>query len=122
MTRCVYETGARCGEAFALRSVDIDFQNSCININTPEKGSRARRLKVSSQLIGLISSLQRRCEYVFRSSANAKIESIEAYLMRERKNIANALCNPSVGLIIGNLYDIIKQQWNIAKPKISYTL
>jgi integrase len=97
MTRCIYETGARCGEVFALKWKDIDFQNCSININAPEKGSKARRLKVSAQLIGLISSLQRRCEYIFRISPVARIESIETYFLRERKKIANNLCNPSIG-------------------------
>jgi hypothetical protein len=47
----------------------------------------------------LISSLQRRCEYVFRANPTARIESTEAYFLRERKKIANALCNPAIGFI-----------------------
>ncbi len=95
-TRAVYETGARAGEVWALKWVDVDFQNQALTINKPEKGSRARRLKVSSQMIGLISTLKRTCEYVFRKHPKARLDSLEAYYIREKKKICNALCNPAI--------------------------
>jgi integrase len=65
LTRTIFEAGARCGEVWALKWVDVDFQNSALLINKPEKNSRARRLKVSAQLIGLLSTLPRRCDLCF---------------------------------------------------------
>jgi integrase len=56
-TRAVYETGARAEAVWNLKWIDVDFQNQMVNINKPENGSRARRLKISSQIVGLISSL-----------------------------------------------------------------
>ena len=41
-TRTLKETGARPGEAWRVKWIDIDFGNSCLTINNPEKGSRAR--------------------------------------------------------------------------------
>jgi integrase len=95
-TRAIYETGARAGEVWNLKWIDIDFQSQMFNINKPEKGSRARRLKVSSQLLGLISSLTRNCEYVFKKHPKARLDSIEAYYIHEKKKISNRLCNPAI--------------------------
>ena len=43
-TRTLKETGARPGEVWRVKWIDVDFSNSTISINNPEKGSRARRL------------------------------------------------------------------------------
>jgi integrase len=95
-TRTIYETGARCGEIWALKWVDVDFQNTALMINKPEKNSRARRIKVSAQLIGLLSTLPRNCEYVFRKYPQAKSVTMQSYFIREKKKISNALCNPKI--------------------------
>ena len=95
-TRTLKETGARPGELWRIKWLDVDFQSSTITINNPEKGSRARRLKVSSQLIGLLSTLARSSEYVFRRSKEARLESLANYFMRERKKISKALNNPKL--------------------------
>jgi integrase len=95
-TRSIYETGGRCGEMWALKWVDVDFQNSTLLINKPEKNSRARQLKVSTQLIGLLSTLPRTCEFVFRKHPTAKSASMQSYYIREKKKISNALCNPKL--------------------------
>ena len=96
LTRTIFETGARCGEVWGLKWIDIDFQNTALLINKPEKNSRARRLKVSSQLIGLLSTLPRKCEFVFRKYPKARLDTFEAYFIREKKKISNQLCNPKI--------------------------
>jgi len=96
LTRTIKETGARPGEVWRVKWVDIDFQNNTITINNPEKGSRARRLKVSSQLVGLLSTLSRNCEFVFRRNKEARLDSLSCYFMRERKKISKALNNPKI--------------------------
>jgi len=96
LTRTIYETGARCGEVWGLKWIDIDFQNTALTINKPEKNSRARRLKVSAQLIGLLSTLPRNCEFVFRKYPKARLDTFEAYFIREKKEISNQLCNPKI--------------------------
>jgi integrase len=95
-TRTLKETGARPGEAWRLKWIDIDFGNSTVTINNPEKGSRARRLKVSSQLVGLLSTLKRSCDYAFRREAKAKLDTMSTYFMRERKKISRTLNNPKI--------------------------
>jgi integrase len=98
-TRTLKETGARPGELWRVKWIDLDFQSSAITINNPEKGSRARRLKVSSQLLGLLSTLPRNCDYVFRRTREARLDSLATYFMRKRKKIAEALNNPKIGSI-----------------------
>jgi integrase len=95
-TRTLKETGARPGELWRVKWLDVDFQASTVTINNPEKGSRARRLKVSSQLVGLLSTLNRNCEYVFRRNKEAILDSLSTYFMRERKKISKALNNPKI--------------------------
>lgn len=95
-TRTLKETGARPGELWRIKWIDVDFQSSTITINNPEKGSRARRLKVSSQLLGLLSTLARSSEYVFRRGKEARLESLANYFMRERKKISINLNNPKI--------------------------
>jgi integrase len=96
LTRTLKETGARPGELWRVKWIDVDLQSSIITINNPEKGSRARRLKVSSQLVGLLSTLTRNCEYVFRRNKEARLDSLATYFMRERKKISKALNNPKI--------------------------
>jgi integrase len=47
------ETGVRCGEACQLEWKDVDALNGCI-IETPEKGSNSRRLKISTKLTAML--------------------------------------------------------------------
>jgi integrase len=95
-TRALKETGARPGEMWRVKWIDIDFQGSTLTINNPEKGSRARRLKVSSQLIGLLSSLPRKSDYVYRKNPKARLDTLQTYFMRERKKVAKALNNSKI--------------------------
>lgn len=59
------ETGMRIGETSGLRWVDIDEKRNTITINSPEKNSNSRAVKVTSNLISMIKSLPMRSERVF---------------------------------------------------------
>lgn len=52
------ETGARSGEVWSLKWIDIDFENRAVNI-TPEKGSNPRHLRISTRLITMLNELPR---------------------------------------------------------------
>jgi integrase len=117
LTRTIYETGARPGEIWSLKWNDIDFQNTTITINKPEKRSRARKLKVSNQLTGLMSSLTRTCEFVFRKHTKARLDSSEAYYIREKRKISNILCNPAIVKITWKSLRHYKATMEYAKTK-----
>jgi integrase len=44
------ETGVRCGEGWAIKWMDVDVERNTVNV-VPEKGSRARQLRVSPRLL-----------------------------------------------------------------------
>lgn len=62
-------TGTRRGEALALRWVDVDLTDRMIRITPREewqpKSGRAREIPMSDELHAVLSSLPRRCEFVF---------------------------------------------------------
>ena len=92
------ETGARAGEAWNLRWVDINSQQGTVTI-TPEKGSRARRLKVTSSLVVMLDHLPHRSEYVFRNPAIDKSDSLDDFsrnFSAQRRRIAEKLQNPRI--------------------------
>jgi len=92
------ETGARAGEAWNIRWVDINSQQGTITI-TPEKGSRARRLKVTGSLVVMLDHLLHRSECVFRNPAIDKSESLDDFsrnFSAQRRKIAEKLQNPRI--------------------------
>jgi integrase len=87
------ETGIRLGEAWSLRWNDIDFASAAIAI-TPEKGSRSRRAKISSQLAQQRPGF---CEYVFRDARFDPLKSMEHFqrnFCERRRRLAERLQNP----------------------------
>ena len=52
----LFETGARCGEAWHLTWTDFDFERSRVTI-TPEKGGKPRTLRISQKLIAMLKGL-----------------------------------------------------------------
>jgi integrase len=92
------ETGARAGEAWNIRWVDINSQQGTVTI-TPEKGSRARRLKVTGSLIVMLDHLPHRSEYVFRNPVIDRSESLDDFsrnFSAQRRKIAEKLQNPRI--------------------------
>ena len=57
------ETGARVGEIFRLKWIDVNFEKGTIYI-TPEKGSYARIFKMSPRLKQMLLQLPRNDERI----------------------------------------------------------
>jgi integrase len=87
----IKETGARAGETFNLKWIDVDFESKTLTI-TPEKGSNPRIFKISNKLISMLKSLPNTCERIFNRYKNLK--SLSCTFERNRKRIAYKLGNP----------------------------
>ncbi|MEM3055306.1 MAG: tyrosine-type recombinase/integrase [Candidatus Bathyarchaeia archaeon] len=85
------ETGMRFGEAWRLKWTDIDFKNNIITCNSPEKGSKPRMFKVSSELIAMLDKLKRKSVYVFGGAGQ---HALKMSFMKQRKRLAYKLQNP----------------------------
>lgn len=83
------ETGARVGEALALKWTDVDFERRIVNI-TAEKGGRARILPISLRLVDMLNNLPKRGERVFTVS----MDGLKSNFFLQRKKIAKKLGNP----------------------------
>ena len=95
------ETGIRPGEAWALRWKDLDFERGSATI-TPEKGSNARQLKISSHLIAMLNALPHPYEYCFRNPKIDPEKSMRTYqktFEEQRKRAAAKLQNPRINAI-----------------------
>jgi len=95
------ETGIRPGEAWALKWKDFDFERASVII-TPEKGSNARQLRISTRLIAMLNSLEKRYEYCFRNPKIDPENSMRTYqkvFEEQRKRIALKLQNPRINAI-----------------------
>jgi integrase len=53
------ESGARSGEIFKLKWIDVDLERKFISINEPEKGSLPRQFKISEKLATMLETLPR---------------------------------------------------------------
>jgi integrase len=85
------DTGARSGEIAKLEWTDIDAEKNTIAINTPEKGSNSRTLKVSPNTIAMVKALKKKYgKYIF----NPKPETTRAVFLILRKKVADTLQNP----------------------------
>jgi integrase len=84
------ETGARCGEAYRLKWMNIDTKSGTISV-TPEKGSNPRLFKVSGNLVSMLNNLP-------KTSTNLFTYKNKFYLrktfMKQRQRIAARLANP----------------------------
>jgi len=89
----IKETGARAGEVFNLKWIDIDIEGKTLTI-TPEKGSNPRVFKISNKLVSMLNSLQREGERVF--SSYKTLRSLSSTFERNRKRLAYKLGNPRI--------------------------
>jgi integrase len=84
------ETGARCGEAWALEWTDIN--GNILTINVPEKDSLPRQLKISEKLVSMLQSLPKKDKRIF--GPQTCLNNLRGNYIRKRKAIARTLCNP----------------------------
>lgn len=88
------ETGCRIGEAVRLKWSDVDFERRVIHI-TPEKGSKARVLPISNNLVAMLKNLlittgtTEEDEIIF-SSKDSAISNFRI----QRRRLAKKLNNP----------------------------
>ena len=104
-TRLVKETGARPCEIFQLKWMDVDNVASTINI-TPEKGSRPRKPRISSNTLAGIMALRcnlkvcpRNGVFVFHVEGKNVEEQYQNFYRnfgKQRMRIAERLQNPRI--------------------------
>ncbi|MEM2687947.1 MAG: tyrosine-type recombinase/integrase [Thermoproteota archaeon] len=85
------EAGARCGEAWTLEWIDVDFENRLVRI-TPEKGGEPRVVKISEKLISMLNTLPKNQTRVFQGSFRHFARSFR----RQRSKIAFKLQNERI--------------------------
>jgi integrase len=96
--RLLSETGMRPGEAWNLKWTDIDCERAVVNV-TPEKGSNARQLKISNQLIAMLNQLPHSWEFMFRNPSIDPLQSIKCHrknFEKQRRDVADRLQNPRI--------------------------
>jgi integrase len=86
------ETAARAGEAHALKPIDIDYENRTITINSPEKGSKPRNIKVSAKLLSMLTTLQMKSDGNHLFSKHLRTQ--RRVFAKQRANLAKKLQNP----------------------------
>jgi integrase len=92
--RLLKESAMRPGEAWNLRWVDVDSERSCATI-TPEKHSRPRQCKISSQCLAMLYTLPKSSAYVFRERY-ASLNNLRRTFQRHRNKLAESLVNPRI--------------------------
>ena len=85
------ETGARAGEIFALKWIDVDFETRTLRI-TAEKGSDARIFKISSRLVEMLRRIPKEGERIF--SHYKTLQNLRRSFERYRARSAHKLGNP----------------------------
>jgi integrase len=86
------ETGARAGEAWKLRWMDIDKERQMVTI-APEKNSKPRQLKITSRLLGILERLPRKGDYVF---GGGELDNFARWFYVKRQKMAEKLGNPRI--------------------------
>jgi integrase len=88
------ETGMRCGEAWQLEWTDYNFDSNVVRV-TPEKGGRARVLKISNKLVAMLNQLSKDAEKPFQGS----LRHFARTFRRQRKRVAHKLQNNRISKI-----------------------
>jgi integrase len=89
------ETGARAGEAWAVKWTDLDLEQRTVRI-TPEKNSNPRQLQLSPRLVGILGTLPRDSLKVWRDGT---LNHFGRLFQKSRKRIAAKLGNPRIQAI-----------------------
>lgn len=90
------ETGARLGEIWSFKWHDIYFEKATVSINSPEKNSNPRQLRVSQKFLNMLRTLPQRNEYIFRYNKESSRKSIEIVFYQLRKRAAIRLEDPEL--------------------------
>jgi integrase len=85
------ETAMRSGEAKRIEWINVDSEKNIITLNDPEKGSKPRMWKVSTELIRMLKMLPKKSVKVF---GDGPINSMKSTYMKARKRLAVKLQNP----------------------------
>jgi integrase len=86
------ETGARAGEAWKLRWMDMDAERQIVTI-APEKNSKPRQLRITGRLLGILERLPRKGDYVF---GEGELDNFARWFYVKRRKIAEKLGNPRI--------------------------
>ena len=92
LLQCLKETGARIGEILDLKWTDIDFESNVLRI-TPEKGSKARTIKVSSKLMQRLGHVQNVNQVRDPTKIFSSYNSVHKIYHYQRSNLARKLSN-----------------------------
>lgn len=90
--QCLKETGARAGEILNLKWSDVDFESNILRI-TPEKGSRARVIKVTKNLINRLGHVKKVNRVKDPNRIFGAYNSVHKMYSLQKKNIARKLGN-----------------------------
>ncbi len=92
LLQCLKETGARIGEIIFLKWKDIDFEANVLRI-TPEKGSKARTIRVSSKLMQRLARVRNVNQVKDPTKIFSTYNSVHKIYHYQRKNLARKLSN-----------------------------
>jgi len=89
------ETGMRPGEAWNLLWTDLDSARRIVAVNDPEKGSNARMLRISEQLVTRLNMLPKKSQHIFREEGKL-LRTWTSSFRDRRKKLAEKLNNPRI--------------------------
>ena len=110
------DTGARCGEVSKLKWTDINTENLTVSINSPEKHSRSRTLKVTQKTIAMLQAMPKKYDpYIF----NPNQTTLKAPFMALRDRLAETQKTHVSNKYTCTLSGIFSPVTCSAKPKSS---
>ena len=112
------DTGLRCGEAWALKWVDLDSERQYLTC-TPEKNSNPRQLKISNRLISMLNSIPRQGKWVFHTEADPlySLVKFRRTLQKQRRRISEKLQIPRIQQITFKTFRHFKATMGYHKTK-----
>ncbi len=90
LLRLLYETGCRIGEASQLQFKDFDFERMVVRVNSPEKGSRAREVRISEKLAAMVRQFYSK----YPEEGFPNYGAARKHLGRVRRQLAKVSFNP----------------------------
>jgi integrase len=89
------ETGARCGEIWSLKWLDIDFESKVVYI-TPEKDSNPRAVHLSNKLLEMLEKLPKTYGDRVFSFPSQPVDHHANTFCHQRKRISSKVQNPKL--------------------------